>query len=144
MKTRAFAIIHENQKFLLIREGNLKFKNQWYFPGGTLEENENISSGLMREVKEEAGYTIGINGISFLKYVDRPVSRKGLYIYCSCRTIAGAVKMISDEHSLEACWFDLNEIAYLNKRGDLAERLQMYGDELPLLPTEYLQLNGTG
>lgn len=141
MRTRVFAIIHEKGKFLLIRESNLKFKNQWYLPGGALEENEDVTSGLIREVKEEAGYEIGINGICFIKYVDRPVSRKGLYIYCSVRTIAGTVKTTADENSMEAGWFTLAEVPRLEMRGNLAEMLQTFSDDLPLLPTQHIQLN---
>ncbi len=141
MKTRVFAIIHEKGKFLLIRESNLKFKNQWYLPGGALEEHEDIISGLMREVKEEAGYEAGVNGIFFMKYVDRPVSRKGLYIYCSARTLAGNVKTIADENSMEAGWFTLAEIPKLEMRGNLAEMLQIFSDDMPLLPTQHVQLN---
>ena len=141
MKTRVFAIIHLDGKFLLIRETNRNFKNQWYFPGGMLEPSEDLASGLMREVKEEAGYEIGINGICFIQYHNLPISRKGLYVYCSARIIGGDVKTIADEHSMEAKWFYSNEIATLETRGNLPELMQQYADELPLLSTTQLHLN---
>ena len=141
MKTRAFAIIHHEEKFLLIRESNLKFKNQWYFPGGALEENEDISTGLMREVKEESGYDIAINGVCYIQYLQKPIVQKGLYLYCSARTLGGALKITADEHSIEASWFNSNEILELTTRGNLLTLLQMYSDQLPMLPTEHIQLN---
>ena len=141
MKTRVFAIIHEQEKFLLIRETNIRFKNQWYLPGGTLETNEDLTIGLIREVKEEAGFEVGVNGIFFIRHLSLPVARKGLYVYCSARTIQGELKTNADEHSIEAQWFARNEILKLDARDNLLEIIQHYDDQLPLLPTGQFQLS---
>lgn len=141
MKTRVFAIIHESEKFLLIRETNIRFKNQWYLPGGLLEPNEDLTTGLIREVREEAGFEIGVNGICFIRHLSLPLARKGLYVYCSARTIQGELKIIADEHSLEAQWFARNEILGLDARDNLLEIIQQYDDQLPLLPTQQFQLS---
>jgi putative (di)nucleoside polyphosphate hydrolase len=40
-----------------------KWKNYWQFPQGGIEENENIETAIIREVKEETGMT----SLKFLK-----------------------------------------------------------------------------
>ena len=140
MKVRVFGIIYENEKFLLIRESNWHFKNQWYFPGGALEENENVSSGLLREIKEESGYDAAINGVCFISYTQLPLALKGLYIYCSARIIGGTAKLTADENSLETKWFTRIEISHLDIRGNLLEIIQHFDDKLPLMLTDQIHL----
>lgn len=48
----ARAVIEEDGKFLLCRgKGN----ENWFFPGGHIEEGESAPESLMREIKEELG-----------------------------------------------------------------------------------------
>lgn len=48
----ARAVIKEDGKFLLCRgEGN----ENWFFPGGHIEEGESAPEALMREIQEELG-----------------------------------------------------------------------------------------
>lgn len=140
MRIRAFAIIYVKERFLLIRESNRLFKNQWYFPGGALEENENFSTGLIREIKEEAGYDAAINGVCFIAYVKLPIARKGLYLYCSARIVGGTAKLMADENSLETNWFTRDEIIHLDIRGNLLEIIQQFDDKLPLMLTDQIHL----
>ena len=49
-------ISHPNGKVLLIRSP----RRGWEFPGGQVEEGENLIEALQREIKEEAGVTASI------------------------------------------------------------------------------------
>jgi len=48
----ARAVIEKEGKFLLCRN---KKRENWYFPGGHIEEGESAPEALMREIKEELG-----------------------------------------------------------------------------------------
>ena len=60
----AAAIIDEHGRFLVIRRAD---NGQWEPPGGVLELDESIETGLVREVTEETGLTV------------RPVALTGVY-----------------------------------------------------------------
>lgn len=47
-------ILDENKKFMLIREAD----NNWEFPGGAIEFEENFKECITRELKEEMGLEI--------------------------------------------------------------------------------------
>ncbi len=45
----------DKPEVLLIRRENDPFRNQWAFPGGFLEEDEDLKEGAARELEEETG-----------------------------------------------------------------------------------------
>lgn len=48
-----FALVESKLKVLLIKRGDDPYAGYWALPGGFLEENEPISAGALRELKEE-------------------------------------------------------------------------------------------
>ncbi len=52
-------ISHPNGKILLIRSP----RRGWEFPGGQVEEGENLIEALRREIQEEAGVTTSIGSL---------------------------------------------------------------------------------
>lgn len=54
------AIIEDEQDKVLcaLRSPKMSIPNQWEFPGGKVEENEDIFSALEREIQEELGCEI--------------------------------------------------------------------------------------
>lgn len=52
-------ISHPNGKVLLIRSP----RRGWEFPGGQVEEGENLIEALQREIQEEAGVTTSIGAL---------------------------------------------------------------------------------
>ena len=47
-------VIDSNNKFLIVQKKNYG-DNQWDFPGGGLDDNEKLETGILRELKEELG-----------------------------------------------------------------------------------------
>ena len=47
-------IVDGDNKFLIVQKKNYT-DNQWDFPGGGLEDNEEPKVGILRELKEELG-----------------------------------------------------------------------------------------
>jgi 8-oxo-dGTP diphosphatase len=141
MIIKVFVIIKEENKFLLIKESNEKWKRKWYLPGGTIDRSERLLDGAIREVKEETGFDAAINGICFMNVMQQPNTEKGLYIYSSGIIRSGMMKKIPDENSLETGWFDVLQIQSMETRGNLNYLLEMYRDDLPLLSFEQLQIS---
>ena len=52
-------ISHPNSKILLIRSP----RRGWEFPGGQVEEGENLIEALQREIQEESGVTASIGSL---------------------------------------------------------------------------------
>lgn len=57
-------IENENNEILCaLRSINMSIPNLWEFPGGKVEENEDLHSAIIREVKEELDCKIEVLGI---------------------------------------------------------------------------------
>ena len=54
------ALILDNGKILVLK-GVVEMGGKWELPGGLLEQDENLESGLKREIKEEIGLDIKIS-----------------------------------------------------------------------------------
>ncbi len=47
------------------------YKAYWSFPGGWIEHGQSPREAATRELREETGYSIGIDDVEFLFFVDR-------------------------------------------------------------------------
>ncbi len=53
-----FCVIDEKLMVLLVKRGNDPYKGMWSFPGGFLEDDEELIDGMKRELEEETGLKI--------------------------------------------------------------------------------------
>ncbi|MDQ1914318.1 NUDIX domain-containing protein [Paenibacillus sp. GD4] len=56
-------------KVLLIKENKPPVRDKWNFPGGRIEQDEDILDAARREVKEETGYDVDIRGANVFKQI---------------------------------------------------------------------------
>jgi ADP-ribose pyrophosphatase YjhB (NUDIX family) len=63
----ANAIVRRGSQVLLVFQGRVREERFWALPGGIVEDDELIPSGLVREVLEETG--ISIEALGWLAYV---------------------------------------------------------------------------
>ena len=107
-KTAVGRDLSMSAKIVLSRNGKvLLIKNHkgWDLPGGHIKEDENVISGLMREVFEETGITLGEEDVHSLN------KRSGNKVYF-CGEFANDDVVLSKEH-YEYGFFTINEIRKL-------------------------------
>lgn len=59
--------VKKDNKILMVQENRKEKKGKWNMPAGKLEENEDIITAAIREVKEETNIDINIKELYVLK-----------------------------------------------------------------------------
>jgi 8-oxo-dGTP diphosphatase len=116
IKTSVVAcIIDERQQVLLTRRCIPPFCGQWVMPGGKIDHGEAILAALHREVREEVGLDIQVEGlIDVFEHV-----RVGehddhfVILYYRAAPVGGALKVNCDECS-EAVWMPREQLPLLD------------------------------
>ena len=63
MKVIVGGIIEKDGKYLLVQEAQEKAYKKWNFPAGHLEFNEGLKQGAIRDIKEETGCDVELDGV---------------------------------------------------------------------------------
>ena len=104
----------KNGKYLLVQEAKKKCYKKWNFPAGHLDFNESLEQGAIREIKEETGCDVELNGVC---YIANRILEDDLFVM-----IVFNAKLIKEnieydkEEILNVKWFDYDEI--VNKMDD--------------------------
>ena len=108
MKVIVGGIIEKNGKYLLVQEAKKKCYEKWNFPAGHLDFNESLEQGAIREIKEETGCDVKLDGVC---YVANRILEDDLFVM-----IVFNAKLINEniefdkEEILDVKWFDYDEI----------------------------------
>ena len=128
----AMIVLNEDNKVLFCKRRNTE---NWQFPQGGVDENENIESAMFRELNEEVGLekeNIEIKAVSQnLIYYDIPKSIRSRVLggkfkgqaqkYFLLKLISGDVDLNRentpefDEYSWVPFWYPLNQVVDLKK-----------------------------
>lgn len=119
----AGAVIHKGNKVLIGKKDPNKphpARGQWVFPAGYVEERENPFETIVREIKEETGLKVRVNGVvDFVSmwniWKDKNMLAWYTFIYFDCPYVSGTPKASDDLFDLK--WVkakDLNK--YLTSR----------------------------
>lgn len=107
-------IIKDNKILILKRAGRENHgANQWEFPGGKLDSQEDFFSALKREIHEETNLKIEL--LDNMMHVDSEIFSEGKYkdyIYIELCAISRAISddiKISHEHS-DFKWIKIEEV----------------------------------
>jgi len=100
-------VINENNEILVIRD---RIGKRYKLTGGYIDDDENISTAAVREVKEETGIDVGFTSIIALGHF-KPLQfgESNLYVGCTAQAYSKEINIIDDYEIIEARWMDLDE-----------------------------------
>ena len=124
------AIVLDKGTILLVKRDREPAKGQWSLPGGRVETGETLREALLREVREETGVDVEVDGlIGVAERIVRDDEGDVAFHYvildyvCSPRTTA--VKAGDD--ASEARWVPVGELADMHLTAGLVEFLSDRG-----------------
>ncbi|MGD8413844.1 MAG: NUDIX domain-containing protein [Candidatus Latescibacterota bacterium] len=131
-------VVRREGKYLLVQE-SLK-DNPWYIPAGRVEAGENLVEAAEREVEEEGGIPVIVDGVIRVDHTPFSEGVSRIRVYMTARPRDNSEpKSQPDENSLRADWFSLDQIKELPLRGEEALLLCQYVDVgAPVYPLEVL------
>jgi 8-oxo-dGTP diphosphatase len=98
-----------NERILLVRnkKGDTSY---WSPPGGAVEKGETLEQAAIREIKEETGYDIEVNGLYSVREVFFSESGYHALIFTFLATIIdGEIEIMDpDNEILEVKWLDIH------------------------------------
>ncbi|MGD1055411.1 MAG: NUDIX hydrolase [Nitrososphaerales archaeon] len=113
----AGAVVYEGPRVLLIKRKYPPNEGRWALPGGLVELGERVQDAVVREVKEETGLAVRLEGLLdvatdiHLGEMSRPRYHYVLVDYLACRT-GGRVRLNGE--SSEFGWFTAEQARKLD------------------------------
>jgi ADP-ribose pyrophosphatase YjhB (NUDIX family) len=135
----ALVVVRCGHRFLLTQER--KYGSTWSIPGGRVEPGEALADAAVREVFEETGVPIRIDGI--LRVEHDPGEEGGhvrvRILFTGSPIDDTAPKTTADDESLGAAYLTLAEIRALPLRGaELGALLESIADGRQVFPLDLL------
>lgn len=130
IKATIYCIIEKGETVLLTEDEE---KSGWKLPGGEVEAKELLLDTARREVKEETGFDIKINGIVSIQEYIKESGEHRLRFYLTAELSGGEEKLMEGEVK-RLKWFPKKELKDLNK-GDF------FIEQYYLAVQEYLRGN---
>ena len=115
IKIVAGGIIEKDGKFLLVQETKEKCRGKWNIPAGGANANENVIETAQREILEETGCRVKINGI--LEIVNKKSENIDVLIFVFDTELIEENIRADGEEISDVKWFSYEEI--LNMRDNL-------------------------
>ena len=111
------AVIVKDGTILATQRGYGEFKGKWEFPGGKVENGENLEQAIIREIKEETN--ADINVIEYINTVEYDYSTFHLTMHTYlCELLNNNPEFVyHDNNTLEhenMVWLDLNDLEHLD------------------------------
>jgi 8-oxo-dGTP diphosphatase len=106
----------EHLKILLIKRKNDPYKNMWGFPGGFVEDDEELEAGAIRELEEETGLKLqAMKQLHTFGKVGRDPRFRTVSVTHYAFVDSAHLPVKGSDDAAEAKWFyvkDLKELAF--------------------------------
>lgn len=86
------AVLYRDGEYFATQRGYGEFEGMWEFPGGKIEPGENPESALEREIQEELGIDISIEGFLCTTDYDYPSFHLKMHCYL-CSIVSGDIEL---------------------------------------------------
>lgn len=115
----AYAVIVDDQDRLLLALWNEPAEPLWTLPGGGVDLHESVEDGVVREVREETGYDVELDGLLCVDAKDVPPERRisdtdrwlrGVRVIYRAHVVGGELAREVGGSTDEARWFPLAEV----------------------------------
>jgi ADP-ribose pyrophosphatase YjhB (NUDIX family) len=127
----ALVVVRNGDRFLLVEEKD--HGGGWYLPAGRVEPGESLTAAALREVREESGLHVRLDGVHRIEHTALVDGGARLRVVFAASAIGDAPpKSIPDEHTLRAEWFTIAEVARLRLRStEVKGLLAMAAEQAP-------------
>ncbi len=98
------AIVAKDGKILMVQEGEKKIRGLWNNPAGHLDAGESIIEGTIREVKEETGFDVKLDGLLGVYYYLNEEGMRVIRFQFKASIKSGSLKFPKKE-LMDAKWF---------------------------------------
>jgi phosphatase NudJ len=133
----ALVVVRRGHRFLLTQER--KYGATWSIPGGRVEHGESLADAAVREVFEETGVPIALDGVLRVEHTPGDAARVRV-LFTGYPIDDTPPKEAADEESLRAAYLTLDELRELPLRG--AELGALLESVLAGRPVHSLELIG--
>lgn len=127
----ALTLVRRGDAFLLVEERD--HGGGWYLPAGRVEPGESLAAAALREVREEAGLEVRLDGVHRIEHTAlRDGGARVRVLFAASPLDDRAPKSEPDEHTLRAGWFTVEEARALPLRAvEVADLLEMARTQPP-------------
>ena len=116
-----------------------KYGSSWSIPGGRVEPNESLAAAAVREVFEETGVPVRLDGILRVEHTPGDNGVRVRILFTGTPLDDTPPKTTADDESLGAAWLTLDEIRARPLRGaELCALLESVANGQQVFPLELL------
>ena len=125
----AGAVVHRRGLVLLVRRRNPPNEGRWAIPGGLVELGETVQDAAIREIKEETGLTVRIEGLLDVQtdlHTDERSRIEYHYVLVDylARPVSGRLRLNSE--SSDSGWFTRGQLGGLTMSEGTRAVLKMF------------------
>lgn len=120
----ALVLVRRDERVLVVRE--TQHGGGWYLPAGRVEPGESLTDAAVRETLEEAGVPITLEGVVRVEYTPVGHGVRVRAIFTARPSDDTPPKSVPDEHTEEARFVTLEELATLPLRGGEVESIARF------------------
>jgi 8-oxo-dGTP diphosphatase len=109
----AGCVVQDNNRILMVQEGQGVEKGLWNFPLGRLENNEKILNAATREVEEETGYKISVSGLLGI-YNFISINNEQAIFFCYVGQVTSGTLKYDNNEIINVKWLSFDDINELS------------------------------